>query len=152
MTGGRTLLLLTLLSWVGAGDGWAQVDAAAPAARTGVLSVHVTGFKEDRGDALVQLANSRADYESDDDAFRYAVIPVVNGAATAVFEDAPYGEYGVKVFHDANRNRKLDFGLTGPTEAYGFSNGARGLFGPPDFDAARFPLAAEKMAIEIKVQ
>lgn len=152
MTAGRTLLLLTLLSWIGAGDGWAQGDEAMPAARTGVLTVHITGFKEDRGDALVQLANSRTDYESDEEAFRYAAIPVVNGEATAVFENAPYGEYGVKTFHDANRNRKLDFGLTGPTEAYGFSNGARGLFGPPDFDAVKFSLAAEKMTIEIKVQ
>jgi len=152
MRGWRTLLLLTLLSWIGAGDGWAQADAAPPAVPTGELRVHITGLKEDKGDALVQLANSRADYDSDDNAFRYAAIPVASGEATAVFENVPYGEYGIKTFHDANRNRKLDFGLTGPKEAYGFSNGARGLFGPPDYDAVKFSLAAERMTIEIKVQ
>jgi uncharacterized protein (DUF2141 family) len=152
MRGWRTLLLLFVLAWWGAGDGSTRAEDAPPTTRTGTLTVHITGFEEDEGDALVQLANSRADYDSDDDAFRYASIPVANREVTAVFENVPYGEYGVKTFHDANRNRKLDIGFTGPQEAYGFSNGARGRFGPPDYDAVKFSLASERMTIAIEVQ
>jgi len=48
--------------------------------------------------------------------------------------NVPPAKYAVAVFHDANNNGVLDknaFGI--PTEAYGFSNNARGRFGPPDF-------------------
>ena len=48
--------------------------------------------------------------------------------------NVPPAKYAVAVFHDANNNEVLDknaFGI--PTEAYGFSNNARGRFAPHDF-------------------
>jgi uncharacterized protein (DUF2141 family) len=40
---------------------------------------------------------------------------------------------GIRVYHDANSNGKMDTGFMGiPTEAYGFSKDARGTFGPPE--------------------
>lgn len=120
--------------------------------RMGRITVRTTGYPEDKGVALIQLANSAEDYDGDDSGFRGAAIPIANKEATAVFTDVPYGEYAVKVFHDANQNRKLDFGLMGPKEAYGFSNNARGRFGPPDYDDVKFALAAKELTIEIEVK
>ena len=129
--------------------GRAAVASAADAPATGTLRVHVKGLRDTRGDVLVQLANSRTDYESDDDAFRYLVLPANGSEMTAVFEKVPAGEYAVKFFQDANGNRKIDIGWRGPTEAYGFSNNAMGLFGPPDYDKAKFSFDGTDKTIEI---
>jgi len=124
--------------------------AAADEVVVGTLRVHVTGLRDATGKVLVQLANSREDYESDDDAFRYLILPA-DGAKemTAVFEKVPAGEYAVKFFHDTNDNRKIDMGWRGPTEAYGFSNNVMGLFGPPDYDKAKFTFDGSERTIEI---
>jgi uncharacterized protein (DUF2141 family) len=127
--------------------------AAEPSdARIGQITVRTTGYSEDKGVALIHLANSAEDYGRDDGVFRGAQIPVADKEATAVFADVPYGEYAVKVFHDANQNRKLDFGMMGPKEAYGFSNNARGRFGPPDYNDVKFALAEKELTIEIEVK
>jgi len=55
----------------------------------------------------------------------------------------------IKLFHDENSNQKLDIGWTGPEERYGFSNSARGLMGPPDYEKARFQLPASEQTVEI---
>jgi len=48
------------------------------------------------------------------------------------------GQYAIKVFHDENANGELDINFLGiPKESYGFSNHARGRFGPPPFAEAR---------------
>lgn len=64
------------------------------------------------------------------------------GAVTrVVFADLPPGRYAVAAFHDADENGRLTLWPVGlPREAYGFSNNARGRFGPPSFDSAAFTL------------
>jgi len=126
--------------------------AIAAAADTGTITVLATGIESEKGTVLVQLANSKADYDSDDDAFRFAKVKAKDGRATAVFADVPYGDYAVKVFHDENDNLKIDIGWRGPTERYGFSNGARGTFGPPGFDAAKFALGAPELTLDIALE
>ena len=65
------------------------------------------------------------------------------GSVTYTFE-LPQGRYAIGVFHDANRNNRLDTGLFGiPKEQFGFSNGASGRFGPPSFADASFELVGE---------
>ena len=70
---------------------------------------------------------------------RSATVRVTTASASVRFEGLPPGVYGVMAFHDLNANGRLDtlpIGL--PTEPYGFSNNARGTFGPPAWSAARF--------------
>lgn len=50
------------------------------------------------------------------------------------FKDLTPGFYALSVFHDENGNDKLDSNFMGiPSEPFGFSNDARGMFGPPLF-------------------
>ncbi len=70
---------------------------------------------------------------------RAAAAPANASPALCVFENVPPGTYGISAFHDRNDNEKLDTNLIGvPVEDYGASNNARGVFGPPKFDDARF--------------
>ena len=62
------------------------------------------------------------------------------GSVTYVYE-LPPGTYAIGIFHDVNLNNKMDNNFFGvPKEQYGFSNNARALFGPPDFENAAFVL------------
>ncbi len=68
------------------------------------------------------------------------------------FKNLSDGTFGVAVIHDANANGELDAGAFGiPTEAYGFSNDARGMFGPADFEESKFDLTGNKQ-IEINIK
>jgi uncharacterized protein (DUF2141 family) len=123
--------------------------AVAAAGDTGTITAAVTGLEGEQGSVLIQLANSAADYDSDDDAFRHAAGKATDGRAAFTFENVPYGDYAIKVFHDENDNRKIDIGWRGPTERYGFSNDARGLIGPPSWEAARFTLSQPTLRLSI---
>ena len=62
------------------------------------------------------------------------------GSVTYVYE-LPPGTYAIGIFHDINLNNKMDKKFLGiPIEQFGFSNNARALFGPPDFEDAAFVL------------
>ena len=63
------------------------------------------------------------------------------GSVTYVYE-LPPGTYAIGIFHDVNLNNKMDNNFFGvPKEQFGFSNNARALFGPPNFEDAAFVLS-----------
>jgi uncharacterized protein (DUF2141 family) len=68
-----------------------------------------------------------------------ALAPVAGSTALCVFKGIRPGVYGLSAFHDENRNGKLDTNLLGmPVEDYCASRNARGTFGPPSFEDAKF--------------
>ena len=65
----------------------------------------------------------------------------------------PAGPLAASAYQDLNRNQKLDTGFAGiPKEPYGFSNGARGRFGPASFDDAAVKVTAPLTKLEIKLK
>ncbi len=78
-------------------------------------------------------------------------VEVKDKTVSYTFKDLKAGKYAVQVMHDENENGKLDVNFFGiPTEAYGFSNNARGAFGPPKLEDQLFELEDSK-TITIKV-
>ncbi len=120
---------------------------------SGALKVIIKGFANDLGNARLALYNSFHNYESDEQTFRTRVSSISAGTVQAVFDSIPYGEYAVKVFHDENENKNLDTNFLGmPIEAYGFSNNARGSFGPADWDDAKFMFSLPLDSIVIIIE
>lgn len=78
---------------------------------------------------------------------RQATAPVSDAPRLEfVFEDIEAGTYAVALYHDLNGNGKLDSGTFGiPKEPIGFSNDARGRFGPPGFEACGFLVAGDTL-------
>jgi uncharacterized protein (DUF2141 family) len=65
--------------------------------------------------------------------------------------EIPAGNYAIGIFIDTNANEALDRNfLQMPTEQYGFSNNAKGRFGPPSFADAAFNLESQ-LEIEINL-
>jgi uncharacterized protein (DUF2141 family) len=69
------------------------------------------------------------------------------------FEGVRPGVYGISAYHDENANGKLDTNVLGmPTEDYGASRDARGTFGPPRFEDAKFEYRGGRMRLSAKLE
>jgi len=71
-------------------------------------------------------------------------IPVTESEMALTFQ-LKNGTYAVSLYQDENSNEKLDTGIFGiPKELYGFSNDAKGKFGPPEFADQLFAVNSNK--------
>ena len=62
------------------------------------------------------------------------------------------GEYAIAIIHDIDSNGELNRGAFGmPTEPYGFSNNARGMFGPAKWKEAKFIVKEGENEIRIRI-
>ncbi len=105
-------------------------------ASTGTVSIKMRGMLSDVGVMRVALYSERNEFLSEKPMFG-GTAGIQHHEATLDFHHVPFGFYAVSVFHDENANAKLDVNIFGPIERYGFSNGARGIIGPPSFDKAK---------------
>lgn len=127
-------------------------EAIQAESNTGTLTVLVTGLKNDRGEVRMVVCNSAENYDGKEaEPFRKIALTIQDKHAEAVFEQLPFGEYAIKLFHDKNSNGELDTTLGIPNEDYAFSNNARATFGPPKYEKAKFEFTQEQMTIEIKI-
>jgi len=119
---------------------------------TGKLTVKVIGFKSDRGDCWFALDNSSEIYESMDSVWIGKILPIKNNQVIVIIDSLKFGEYAVRVYHDENKNGKLDTNFLGiPTEDYGYSNNVSAWFGPPSWERAKFLFNIKEMLIEIDI-
>lgn len=126
------------------------VSADSP---TGTIKIEITNLKNDKGNVKLSLYNSPDGFPKEaEKAVKVAAIPIKDGKAYIEFPNMPYGEYAVILLHDENNNDKMDFHFYGPPkEGYAASNGAKGTFGPPDFEDARFPLDKNTVTVTMKL-
>lgn len=121
---------------------------AQSTASPGTLTVEIVGLDSDDGTVQIAL-NDETNYEGEGNV-RAASLPIDDGTAHWTVPDVSPGTYVVRLYHDANGNGELDTNMFGvPQEAFGFSNDARGRFGPPDFDEAAFTLPSDALSITV---
>ncbi len=121
--------------------------------RKGILIVKFDGLHSNNGNVKLALCNSYENYDDHKSPFIGKAISIEENQAVIEFDDLPFGEYAIKAFHDEDANDDLNTNILGiPTEDYGFSNNARGLFGPPSWDDAKFKLTDEKKIVEIQIK
>ncbi len=136
--------------------GAAAFALLAPAfASAADLVVRIEGVRSADGDIRVAV-HRRADgavFPDSAGIVKAAMRPAAK-AGDLVFAGLAPGKYAIAAFHDEDRDGDLDTNLLGiPTEGYGFSNEARGTFGPPGFDAAAFTIKAgeDRPAVTVKL-
>lgn len=113
------------------------------------VSVEVLNLKSSKGSVLVSLYNNAKHFPKDPDkAVGKGKASIENGKAVVTFNNLPAGKYAAAILHDENNNLKMDFSFVGtPREGYGFSNDAKGLFGPPSFEKASFHVDGEEKIV-----
>lgn len=114
----------------------------SPTATTCTLTVHIDGFRNQKGAAGLSIFNSADGWpESNDKAFQHDGHPFTGTAATITLQIPP-GRYALVALHDENSNHKLDRNLFGiPKEGFGFSNNPKVVLSAPSFDTAAIPVA-----------
>jgi uncharacterized protein (DUF2141 family) len=107
------------------------------------IEITIHGIETIQGHVLVALYDSEREFMKKHLDSRKAK---VNGnQVTVVFENLRPGDYAISTFHDKNDNEKLDTNFIGiPVEMYGFSNNAKGSFGPPSFGKAKVLVENDK--------
>jgi len=117
------------------------------------LVVDVEGLKSKRGSVALALFSDADSFDRREDAARAEFVRLERKKLRWVVKDLPPGSYALVAYHDKNGNGELDrraFGI--PAEPYGFSNDARGRFGPPAFEAARFEIGPGKNRLKIRLK
>lgn len=120
-----------------------------------VLQVYITGVDVvSGGHLMVGVYDSQATFLKDDGRIaevKLAVAEAQDNRVATTFEKLTLDKkYAIAVYHDVNSNSKLDKNFFGiPKEGYGFSNNARGTFGPPSFDDAAILLDSENKLITL---
>ncbi len=116
------------------------------------VTVNATGFPDNVGQAYMGLYRAQDDFPVINKQYIGKVVAISGNKSALIFSQLPKGNYAVAVFHDRNKNGKLDTNMFGvPTEEYGFSNNARNTFSAPSFKDASFTVDGNKtISITIK--
>lgn len=110
------------------------------------VELTIKGIEKVQGTVLVAVYNSAETFMKKRLTSKKVV--VTGKEETLIFENVAAGDYAISTFHDENDNNKLDTNFFGvPNEPYGFSNDARGSFGPPSFDKARVKVDGDKKLV-----
>lgn len=110
------------------------------------LTVNIKNFKNTDGKVKVTLFDSEANFLSKGTGQEVSIED--KSMIQVVFENVAPGTYAVSIIHDENGNGDLDTGAFGiPTEDYGFSNNAKGMFGPPSFEDTKFEVTGDKEVV-----
>jgi uncharacterized protein (DUF2141 family) len=101
------------------------------------IELEITNFKSNEGIAMIGLYDSKAGFMEDD--FRGKKLEIKDKKITTTFENIPDGVYAISVFHDKNKDGKLNTNFLGiPKEDYGATNKAHSRLGAPLWEDAKF--------------
>lgn len=115
----------------------------------GALRIDVEGFEAVEGKLLVALFDSVESFAADEPT-NDASVEVDAPDVTITFSNLAVGDYAFKLFHDANRNGKLDTNSLGiPSEAYYFSNNASDPFSAPEWSESSFSLRSGDTTLRV---
>lgn len=117
-----------------------------------VLIVKVSNVKEIKGYMMIAVYDSAEKFLSKELVIG-ARVGVDEEVITHQFENLPYGNYAISVYHDVDSDGELATNFMGlPKEPYGFSNEGVNMLGVPSFKRAVFAYDQPKQEINIELR
>ena len=114
--------------------------------------VTVTGLRSEKGQVKIAVFNLPERWLGEQPVYSSA-INVDGQSVTWKLNAIPYGDYGIAVLHDENKNGTMDKNFLGiPQEPYGFSNNVRVTLGPPKWDNSKFAVRGSTTEVSIEVK
>jgi len=139
----KTVFLLALIF---AQAIWATINAQNNAQR---IEVNITNIQNNEGTIQVGLYKTEKDFLNK--IYKGITIKPKKTGVQIVFEDIEPGIYAISLYHDEDDNKKLNTFIMIPTEPYGVSNNAKGQFGPPQWEKAKFTVADKNVIQNISI-
>lgn len=142
-----TLFLAAIIS----GTSLKAQEISYPEKDVSEFRLYIEGINELKGEIRIAMFDSKEKYTKDP--IHAIVLPVDSTTIIWTQEMLPFGEYAIAVYHDKNENGKIDTNLLGiPKEDYGFSNNARGRFGPASWKDSKFIVEDNFYSTSIKIK
>ena len=126
-----------------------EVDAQS---KDGPLAtILVKGANSDEGQIMLAIYDAIDRFNDPSQAVLKAPRPIKDGNATWVISAQKLPQqFAIAAFHDENGDGVLNRSVFGiPMEPYGFSNQAKGKFGPPSFEQAVLSRSQKDESIEV---
>ena len=111
-----------------------------------ILEIEITGIRNNTGVIMLQLLD-----ENQNPVIQEKGI-IKDQKSNIIIRDLKPAKYAIRYFHDENMNGEMEKNRIGkPTEGYGFSNDAYGIFGPRPFKEWLFDFRENrKIILKIK--
>lgn len=101
------------------------------------LTIQVNNLRDDNGLVGIDF------FDENGTTIKGEYIPIKNNIATVTYNDLKKGNYGVRVYHDENKNDKMDFNwIKLPKEGFGYTGEHK--FGIPKIQDMLFTLDNNK--------
>ncbi|GAB4163215.1 MAG: hypothetical protein Tsb0033_23230 [Winogradskyella sp.] len=112
------------------------------------ITVTIDNVTSNEGKVLMSLHTSETFMKGK--GIQDAESTIEDGKVTITFTNVLPGEYAILALHDKNDNQRMDFQENGmPKESFGSSNNVMAM-GPPQYDDAKFTVAGEDLALNIR--
>ena len=149
----KRLLFITLFFLINTTSFAQEISYPERENEISVFELIVEGIDEERGGIRIAVFDSEEAYADKEEPLHAIVLPVEENRISWKQDSLPYGKYAIAVYHDKNVNGELDSNLLGiPKEAYGFSNNARGRFGPASWKDAHFEITSQQYSMTITIK
>lgn len=100
------------------------------------LVIEIEPLRNSDGQILLEFNNEN------EEVIKGITEKIIDNKCTIQIKNLKPGKYAFKYFHDENNDEKLTTNFVGmPKEGFGFSNDAKGKFGPPSFDKMIFEVS-----------
>jgi len=128
------------------------VFAKPLATHAGNLSINIKGITSSQGNIVIGVLDGAKGFPSKREPVTGQIVKAQHPELNVVFNDLKPGKYAIVAFHDVDTSGKINRNMIGfPTEAYGFSNDARGKLAPPKFEEAAIVLDQENLEISFSI-
>ena len=120
---------------------------------TGTVVVEINGLRNTKGRLFVSLYNSDEDFPKVGKEYLIIEVdPIPDKNVKVSFENIPYGNYAMAMFHDEDRSGDIKKNFIGiPKEGYCFSMNFKPVMSAPDFDDCSFALESDSVVVSAKV-
>ena len=125
---------------------------AAGKAQAADLTISLNELGKPSGMVMLNVLRNEAQMNNVEPAMASMMLSPSEDGLSVTLHDLEAGTYGVQVMHDENGNGELDANMLGiPKEPWGFSNNAKGKFGPPKWEDVKFTIDAESVSQTISL-
>lgn len=107
------------------------------------IIAEISNFENDKGVCRACIFNSAASFKGESgNPVQCIQVPITNNRTQVQFENVPAGNYAIFLFHDTNKNNKMDKNFMGiPKEGYGASLNKLPFASAPTFDENKFSVS-----------
>ncbi len=109
------------------------------------LAFEIDNIRSREGKILIQVCDDPESFDGNGTAHASLILPAQSDRLSVRIEGYPPGEYAIRVMHDLDGDGELKTNMVGmPKEPWGMSNNAKGRFGPPKWNDAKFSVPSER--------